>query len=607
MKLPPIPYRFIILSVLAPIMAALLSACGVSSSTSISYSVGGTVSGLDSGKNVVLQNNKGDDLTVSVNGSFSFATRLLSGGGYDVTVLTQPADQTCTVGNGTGAVFGADITDVTVSCTTATHTVGGTVSGLGSGKSVVLQNNGGDNLTVSADGGFTFATPVVSGAAYNVTVLTPPTQQSCTVTNASGAATSDISSVAVVCRDWGGATLIETNNTGDATAPQVAMDSDGNAVAVWTQSDGGAHFNLWANRYLAGSGWLTPILIDSDATFSTTSPYIAMDGSGDAIAVWELNGEIRARRYTAGVGWGVITTISSAGGAAAPHITLDNAGDAMAVWTQTDGTHINVWTNHYIAGWGWGTPATIADGSGDADAPRVAADDAGDVMAVWQQSDGTRTNIWANRYTVGGGWGTAALIETNNAGAASAPQIAIAGNGDATAVWQQSDGSITNIWANRYTAGTGWIGAGLIENNDTGDATTPQVAIDGSDNAVAVWSQSDGSVYSIWTNRFTAGGGWGTAALIEHDDSGDALFPEIAVGANGNAVAVWQQSDGSRINIWTNRNTAGGNWDAAELLETDNTGDAISPQIAVGGDDQAAAVWSQSDGSLYNIEANVYW
>jgi hypothetical protein len=606
MKLPPIPYRSIILSVLAPIMAAGLSACSVGSSTSISYSVGGTVSGLGSGKSVVLQNNKGDDLTVSANGSFSFATRLLSGGGYDVTVLTQPTDQTCTVGNGTGAVFGADITDVTVNCTTATHTVGGIVTGLGSSKSLVLQNNGGDDLTVTADGGFTFTTPLEDGAAYNVTVLTPPPQQSCTVSNASGAATSDISSVAVVCRDWGGTALIETDNAGDATAPQVAMDSDGNAVAVWTQSDG-SPTTVWANRYLGGSGWLTPIRIDNDDTNGASLPQIAMDGSGDAMAVWVQKNEIRTRRYTAGVGWGVVATIGSSGIAATPHITLDSSGDAVAVWTQTDSTPTQIWANHYIAGWGWGTATTIGDGSGDADAPRVAADDSGDVMAVWQQSDGTRTNIWASRYTVGGGWGTAALIETNNAGSASSPEIATAGNGDATAVWQQSNGSVTSIWANRYTAGTGWGGAGLIEHDDTGNATTPQVAIDGGGNAVAVWSQSDGSVYSIWANRFATGGGWGTAALIEHDDSGDALLPEIAVGANGNAVSVWQQSDGIRPNIWTNRYTAGGGWDAAELLETDNTGDAKSPQVAVGGNDQAAAVWSQFDGARYNIEANVYW
>ena len=69
---------------------------------------------------------------------------------------------------------------------------------------------------------------------------------------------------------------------------------------------------------------------------------------------------------------------------------------------------------------------------------------------MWAQFDGTRNNIWANRYTAGTGWGTAALIETNNAGSADSPQVAINANGNALAVWRQSDGTRDNIWANRY-------------------------------------------------------------------------------------------------------------------------------------------------------------
>ena len=41
--------------------------------------------------------------------------------------------------------------------------VGGTVSGLSG--TVVLQDNGGDNLSVSTNGSFTFATAVPAGAA----------------------------------------------------------------------------------------------------------------------------------------------------------------------------------------------------------------------------------------------------------------------------------------------------------------------------------------------------------------------------------------------------------------------------------------------------------
>jgi hypothetical protein len=67
-----------------------------------------------------------------------------------------------------------------------TFTIGGTVSGLTAGTSVVLQNNGGNNLTVSANGSFTFSTPATS---YNVTVLTQPTGLNCMVTDGTGTAT----------------------------------------------------------------------------------------------------------------------------------------------------------------------------------------------------------------------------------------------------------------------------------------------------------------------------------------------------------------------------------------------------------------------------------
>lgn len=99
----------------------------------------------------------------------------------------------------------------------------------------------------------------------------------------------------------------------------------------------------------------------------------------------------------------------------------------------------------------WGTAQLIeTDNAGEAEHPRIAIDTAGNALAVWDQSDGTRYNIWANRYTAGSGWGTAQLIETNNAGEAYAPQIAIDTAGNALAVWQQSDGTRDNIWANRY-------------------------------------------------------------------------------------------------------------------------------------------------------------
>src|SRR5206468_5171987 len=106
---------------------------------------------------VVLQNNGGSNLSVS-SGSFAFPAAL-SGTAYHVTVLTNPASpaQTCVVtSGGTGTIGSANVTNVVITCTTNTYTVGGTVSGLGGAGPVVLQNNLGNNLSVAANGSFTF-------------------------------------------------------------------------------------------------------------------------------------------------------------------------------------------------------------------------------------------------------------------------------------------------------------------------------------------------------------------------------------------------------------------------------------------------------------------
>ena len=138
------------------------SGANASSGTSTTYSIGGTVSGLSG--TVVLQDNGADNLSVSANGSFTFATPLAGGASYAVTVKTSPSGQSCTVSNGSGTVAAANVTNVAVSCTSAAaYSIGGTVSGLSG--TVVLQDNGADNLSVSANGSFTFATPLAGGAS----------------------------------------------------------------------------------------------------------------------------------------------------------------------------------------------------------------------------------------------------------------------------------------------------------------------------------------------------------------------------------------------------------------------------------------------------------
>ncbi len=98
------------------------------------------------------------------------------------------------------------MTNVSVSCSTNTYTIGGTVSGLTG--TVVLQNNSGDNESISSSGAFTFDTSLSNGASYAVTVLTQPTGQTCTVSNSSGTvASANVTNVSVSCSNRGGGNL----------------------------------------------------------------------------------------------------------------------------------------------------------------------------------------------------------------------------------------------------------------------------------------------------------------------------------------------------------------------------------------------------------------
>jgi hypothetical protein len=82
------------------------------------FTVGGTLTGLPAGDTVTLQDNGSDNLTLSTNGTFTFATALPNGHAYSVTVSgTRGTPATLT--NGSGTISGANVTNVAVQCSAA--------------------------------------------------------------------------------------------------------------------------------------------------------------------------------------------------------------------------------------------------------------------------------------------------------------------------------------------------------------------------------------------------------------------------------------------------------------------------------------------------------
>lgn len=119
------------------------------------------------------------------------------------TVPTGPAELRFTLGvTDSRGLAGATTDEVVITVPAPRYLVGGTVSGL-LGSGLVLQNNAGDDLAISADGAFAFATRLLEGDTFAVTVAAQPQSpgQQCTIVNGSGTVTPPgIDSVAVVCR-----------------------------------------------------------------------------------------------------------------------------------------------------------------------------------------------------------------------------------------------------------------------------------------------------------------------------------------------------------------------------------------------------------------------
>jgi hypothetical protein len=176
---PAMPHRPCVKLIGSLALALALAGCG-------GGEVGGELSGLGSGLSVTLLNNGSDSLTLGRNGPFTFRTALDAGAAYAVTVKTQPAGQTCTVGSGSGTLNaeGDSVDTVRVSCSTEA-VLRGRLEGLAVGTAVTLVN-GNDRLALTVNGAFAFAETLTDGTEYAVLVLTQPAIGSCIVRNGSG-------------------------------------------------------------------------------------------------------------------------------------------------------------------------------------------------------------------------------------------------------------------------------------------------------------------------------------------------------------------------------------------------------------------------------------
>ena len=154
------------------------------------FILGGTVENL-SGYDITIVNNKGVELHLSEDGSFSFGGTYTSGETFSVSIVTplDPLELTCEVINSDGAFVDENIFYVTIVCEPVNkeYSIGADIKGL-EGGNLMLTLNAATSITVATDGFHQFPGTFTSGSEYAVTVTQQPDSpmQHCDVENGSG-------------------------------------------------------------------------------------------------------------------------------------------------------------------------------------------------------------------------------------------------------------------------------------------------------------------------------------------------------------------------------------------------------------------------------------
>ena len=156
---------------------------------------------------------------------------------------------------------------------------------------------------------------------------------------------------------------------------------------------------------------------------------------------------------------------------------------------------------------------------------------------LFNQTDGTQARIrWSSR-PAGGTWSAYGPV-SSNAFPVAEPDLAVDPAGTLTAVWWQSNSMHSVITTSTKPVGGAWEAAKDLSDDDV-DSSLPQVAVDANGTAVATWrSGSSDPNFSVLASTRSADGTW-TAAPAPLSAVGDIAAPDLVVDAAGNATAVW--------------------------------------------------------------------
>jgi len=381
-------------------------------------------------------------------------------------------------------------------------------------------------------------------------------------------------------------------------APAVAMNAQGDVVAAWSNFATGDN-RIEAAFRPAGGAFTAPQILACPCPGPTGGADAAIDGQGNAVVVWVLGNEsrVQAAFRPAGGSFGTPETLdlSAAPEAGTPAVAMDPAGNALAIWEGTDGTHIRIKVAFRAPGGTFGAIQTLSDAGQGARSPQIAMNPQGDAIVIWEHGDGTNSRAQAAFRPAGGTFGPAQTI--SGAGEdAFRPGIALAGSGDALAIWKgvtPCEGPCPERVRTAFRPAGGSFGAPVAISDTTGGCDCPEpppgIGFDAFGNAIAVWIQLPGDpVNSLALAAFRpAGGAFGSPQALGPAGRGQEGI-RLAVDPEGAALAFWPRSDGAPLAAFR---APGGAFGSAQSVGGSPAQAGAFPRVAMDGQGDGIAAW----------------
>jgi hypothetical protein len=402
----------------------------------------------------------------------------------------------------------------------------------------------------------------------------------------------------------------------------VAMDGAGNTYAVWEDDRKGNADIYFAYRPAGGTWSDNEKANDDSGAADQRAPAIAVDGLGNAYALW-LDGRKDAGNYDvyfacrpSGGTWSENVQVNDVSGSASSSdlwerpsaLAVNGSGNAYALWTDERNGNLDIYFAYRPAGGVWEANLRVDDDPGTADQrdPAVAVDGAGNVYAAWTDQRRGNTDVYFAYRPAGGLWSNQTRINDDPGTAAqSSPAIAVDGSGNAYAAWTDERDDYGDIYFAYRSAGGTW-GTNVRVNDDAEEQGqwSPTIGVDGAGNAYAAWTD-ERDLSEIYFAYRPAGAAWGANERI-NDQLGTAdpwgLGPAIAIDGTSDACVVWTDYRHENEDIYAVYRPAGGAW-TTNVLMNDDPGAAQSetPAVAVDGAGNTYAVWADRRNGNWDI------